>query len=188
MSTLWLHPQRDQPTARQGSGPTSYLRVIELGTDRSHDGGGLGLLGDIAGRIASPEAMGARNAHRRVRASFLWLLRARDVRINLGKRSRRASDRKGDRLLKTNGTIAQGDASKHHAGEAPLLSTGYEHLDRAVRVTGWGAPVLTVSDSRAISFETSYTFWRFAGIMRIRSFKGGCKWKPEFSAAEMSSG
>ena len=145
-------------------------------------------MGDIAGRIARPEAMGARNAHRRVRASCLRFLRARDVRINLGKQSRRASDRKGDRLLKTNGTLAQGEASKHHARQVPLLSTGYEHLDRAVRVTGWGAPVLTVSDLRAISFEASYTFWRLAGIMRIRSFKGGCKWKPEFSAAETSSG
>ena len=188
MSTLWLHPQGDQPTATQGSGPTSNLRVIELGADRSHDGGELGLLGDIAGRIARPEAMGARNAHRRVRASLLRLLRPRDVRMNLGKRSRHASDRKEDRLLKTNGTIAQGEASKHHAREVPLLSTGYKHLDRAVRVTGRGAPVLTVSDSRAISFEASYTFWRFAGIMRIRSFKGGCKWKPGFSAAETSSG
>ena len=48
--------------------------------------------------------------------------------------------------------------------------------------------VPTVNELRAIKAMASYTFSRPTGIMRIRSCEGGFRWKPEFSAAERSSG
>ena len=85
--------------------------------------------------------------------------------------------------------IGPEEVSKQSSGgKCPLRSSLAEHLDRAVWVTDWVALVLTASELRAISPTPSYTLWRFTGIMRIRSCERGCKWKPESSVAEKSSG
>ena len=57
---------------------------------------------------------------------------------------------------------------------------------RLVRMpAGW---VVTASGLKANGENSPYTFCWIAGIMRFRSCERSCKWKPEFSAAEMSSG
>ena len=94
----------------------------------------------------------------------------------------------GDRLLGARGTIGPEESLKHSWGRWPLRSTVDGHIDRPVRINDRVALVLAASKLAAIRPEASYTFWRFTGIMRIRSCERGYTWKPESSAAERSSG